>query len=80
MFTHGVILFDFLDRHLLSEGLLIVRIIDELLLFYCLDEVDGLLHFHLLDVADMLTQQDVVAAVKVELVEEATLRESVTFL
>lgn len=52
----------------------------ELLLFDGLDEVDGLLHFHLLNVADMFTQQDVVATVKLELVEEATLWESVTFL
>lgn len=55
-------------------------LINELLLFDGLDEVDSLLHFHLLNVADMLIQQDVVAIVKVEFVEEATLRESVTFL
>ena len=73
-------MFYFLDRHLLSEGFLVVRVIDELLLLYGLDEVDGLLHFHLLNVADVFIQQDVVAIVELELVEEATLRESVTLL
>ena len=73
-------MFYFLDRHLLFEGFLVVCLIYELLLLYGLDEVDGSLHFHLLNVADMFIQQDVVAIVKLELVEEATLRKRMAFL
>ena len=80
MFTHGVILFYFIDRHLLSEGFLVVGIGYELLLFDALDEVDGLLHFHLPNVANMFIQQNVVATVKLELVEKVTLQEGMTFL
>lgn len=52
----------------------------ELLLFDGLDEVDRFLHFHLVNIANVLIQKDVVAIIKLKLVEEATLRKSMAFL
>ena len=52
-----------------------MSIVDHLLLLDSLNEIDRLLHFHLLNIPDVLVQQNIVATVELKLVEKAAIWE-----